>query len=223
MKKLLTLLVAGAVMATAQAAPVQTLTVNSNVLANVKNGSGVLDFDQFSAGLGTLLSVEVQLSSDLNGTFKIENKSRASGSDVTINAQNSVALSSAAFSLPTLANNYLNTVHEASYDNVDNYAGTSGQIITLAGQHASESMVFTDALTLAAFTGNGLVHATATGLGNTVFTSTAGNLHSSASSSFNAYGSVVYTYALPVPEPETYAMLLAGLGLMGAVLRKRKA
>jgi hypothetical protein len=27
--------------------------------------------------------------------------------------------------------------------------------------------------------------------------------------------------AAPVPEPETYAMLLAGLGLMGAVVRKR--
>ena len=27
----------------------------------------------------------------------------------------------------------------------------------------------------------------------------------------------------PVPEPETYAMLLAGLGLMGAVARRRKA
>jgi hypothetical protein len=26
----------------------------------------------------------------------------------------------------------------------------------------------------------------------------------------------------PVPEPESYAMLLAGLGLMGAVVRRRK-
>lgn len=29
-------------------------------------------------------------------------------------------------------------------------------------------------------------------------------------------------HAAPVPEPETYAMLLAGLGLMGAVTRRRK-
>ncbi|HKX53004.1 MAG TPA: FxDxF family PEP-CTERM protein [Nitrosospira sp.] len=26
----------------------------------------------------------------------------------------------------------------------------------------------------------------------------------------------------PVPEPETYAMLLAGLGLMGMMVRRRK-
>jgi hypothetical protein len=27
----------------------------------------------------------------------------------------------------------------------------------------------------------------------------------------------------PVPEPETYAMLLAGLGLMGVVARRRRS
>ena len=27
----------------------------------------------------------------------------------------------------------------------------------------------------------------------------------------------------PIPEPETYAMLLAGLGLMGAVVRRRSS
>ena len=32
-----------------------------------------------------------------------------------------------------------------------------------------------------------------------------------------------FIYAAPVPEPETYAMLLAGLGLIGAMSRRRKA
>ena len=31
-----------------------------------------------------------------------------------------------------------------------------------------------------------------------------------------------YDFATAVPEPETYAMLLAGLGLMGVVARRRK-
>lgn len=43
------------------------------------------------------------------------------------------------------------------------------------------------------------------------------------------YGSTEYSYGLvtgfittPVPEPETYALLLAGLGVMGAFARRRK-
>ena len=35
------------------------------------------------------------------------------------------------------------------------------------------------------------------------------------------YSFWVGTYAAPVPEPETYAMLLAGLGLMGTIARRR--
>jgi hypothetical protein len=30
------------------------------------------------------------------------------------------------------------------------------------------------------------------------------------------------TVSVPIPEPETYAMLLAGLGLLGVVARRRK-
>ena len=36
-------------------------------------------------------------------------------------------------------------------------------------------------------------------------------------------GDYVRVLVTPVPEPETYAMLLAGLGLMGAVARRRKS
>lgn len=35
-------------------------------------------------------------------------------------------------------------------------------------------------------------------------------------------GSAWYTPSAPVPEPETYAMLLAGIGLVGAIARRRK-
>lgn len=36
------------------------------------------------------------------------------------------------------------------------------------------------------------------------------------------YGFTVGAIATVVPEPETYAMLLAGLGLMGFIARRRK-
>ena len=34
--------------------------------------------------------------------------------------------------------------------------------------------------------------------------------------------SIALTGVLPVPEPETYAMFMAGLGLMGFIARRRK-
>ena len=39
----------------------------------------------------------------------------------------------------------------------------------------------------------------------------------------SAVGSSGYTYVAAVPEPETYAMLLAGLGLVGFVAKRRKS
>ena len=38
-----------------------------------------------------------------------------------------------------------------------------------------------------------------------------------------AYSGAIQLALAPVPEPETYAMLLAGLGLMGAVVRRRSS
>jgi hypothetical protein len=37
------------------------------------------------------------------------------------------------------------------------------------------------------------------------------------------YSGSIESISAPVPEPETYAMLLAGLGLMGAVVRRRSS
>jgi hypothetical protein len=36
-------------------------------------------------------------------------------------------------------------------------------------------------------------------------------------------GQLAVMSAAPVPEPETYALLIAGLGLMGTIVRCRKA
>jgi hypothetical protein len=36
-------------------------------------------------------------------------------------------------------------------------------------------------------------------------------------------GSISASAVSPIPEPESFAMLLAGLGLMGAVVRRRSS
>ena len=42
------------------------------------------------------------------------------------------------------------------------------------------------------------------------------------SSGLSSTNSIVFYVAHPVPEPETYAMMLAGLGLLGVMTRRRK-
>lgn len=62
------------------------------------------------------------------------------------------------------------------------------------------------------------------GLGNVdavSFTSFGGTAHAGYAGSQATFGLDTLTIAAAVPEPETYAMLLAGLGLMGAVARRR--
>lgn len=38
-----------------------------------------------------------------------------------------------------------------------------------------------------------------------------------------AYAGTISAFAVPVPEPETYAMMLAGLGMIGFMVRRRKS
>lgn len=53
---------------------------------------------------------------------------------------------------------------------------------------------------------------------------TYGNLRNASYNHLNAFNNwLAVTPAPPVPEPETYAMLLAGLGLIGSIARRRKA
>jgi hypothetical protein len=40
---------------------------------------------------------------------------------------------------------------------------------------------------------------------------------------FSGAGNMAYSQTAPIPEADTYAMLLAGLGVMGAVARRRKS
>src|SRR5207237_617439 len=103
------------------------------------------------------------------------------------------------------------------------YAGASGVTQSFAPPQYVNSQSFTDALTLAAFTGSGTLKVATTGESGADYIGN-GNFSRGLPTEIDTRAVVTYNYvAAPVPEPETYAMMLAGLGLMGFVLRKRKA
>jgi hypothetical protein len=88
-----------------------------------------------------------------------------------------------------------------SFDESTSYTATSLVVNYTNGGNASSAQSFTWTTNDFTFSGQQI------GAANAKFTS------------------AVLTYAAavtPVPEPETYAMLLAGLGLMGAIARRRK-
>jgi len=210
----------GAVMDASAGVPTQSYTVTSNTLSfTKKTGSGVLDLTQFNTALGTLQSVQVQLFSDFDSTIKVENTSKSSGSTIVGSTSATLTLTGLSQVLNVSGSH---TFTEAVYDNVTNFSGASGASFTLSGPATSTSTLYTDSATKLLFSAP--VHLSLTTSTGGGATGTSGNTASLILPNYDAYAKVTYTYApAPVPEPETYAMLLAGLGLVGAIARKRKA
>ena len=225
MKKLTTLLLAGTAMAGTNAyanVPTLSYTVNSNIIANAKGNTAGLDFSKFNTSLGTLESVQIQLFSDFTTSISVENLSKNSASTITGTVGDVLTLTTPTLT-QTLTSSGSHIFSEAKFDGVSNFAGTSGAVFTFSGAPFTSTTSYSDLATLTLFSGTGNINTGLKGTSSSSVIGTSGNTRSLVLPSFDAYGKVTYTYALPVPEPETYAMLLTGLGLMGALLHKRKS
>lgn len=221
MKKLtyIALVIAALGASAGASAKVLTYTVKSNVIANAKGSTAGLDFAKFDTSRGKLQAVQVQLFSDLGTVVSVENTSRKSTSTIVAKA-GSVLTFTVTGLTQTLTSSASHTFNEAIFDGTNDFGGTSGGVFSFNTPFSS-SASYTGANTLALFSGAGNLHAGLTGVSNSLVTGLSGNTRSLVVPAFDGYAKVTYVYA--VPEPETYALMLAGLSLIGVVRRRRKS
>lgn len=202
-----------------------TRSFSSNTVALTKTDwTDVLDLPQFNSALGNLQAVTLDLFGNLTGTAKAESLNNTAAS-ITLNLQATLQLRSPD-DLNTVLVQTMPLVQQsfsaASHDGVANYAGASGITYTGLAGNARQSATFTDAATLALFTGSGLLHAPVSALGASYYAGP-GNVITSFRTQAGAYATVTYQFTpSAVPEPGTWVLLLAGLGAIGLLSARRR-
>ena len=203
-----------------------TRSFSSNTVALTKTDwSDVLDLPQFDSTLGSLQAVTLDLFGSLTGTAKAESLNN-NAADITLNLQATLQLRS-----PDDLNSILvqtmplvqQSFSAASHDGVADYAGASGAAYTGLSSDAHQSATFNDAVTLALFTGNGLLHAPVSAKGASYY-SGPGNVITSFRTQAGAYATVSYHFAPgAMPERGSWKLLLSGLGAVVQLSARRRA
>lgn len=210
MKKLTKTLLASAAALLSMNAMAGSQSFDSTFFDVEGNGGGALTLPKFDGSLGVLTSVDVVLEDRLSGFLQVQNNGtvpytftssmtgvlNVTGTPITLSTTGSHDF----VNLPAGANN--------TYD-----IGT----VTDTFSHSYSGPL------LAALYGPGSITVNVDGSVTPNFGGPA-NVDFYSEGTIDAYAKITYNYTTaPVPEPETYAMLLAGLGLLGFIARKRKA
>jgi len=182
----------------------------SNTAYNIEEFDGDLALTKFDSALGTLTSVKFELFNTLSGSIRVTNSGATSGTfTVTAGGQIDVV------GKPLSASDSFTR----DFSLVPNQVG----FVELTPWTVSNSLTLLSSGDLSAFTGSGDYHALLTGESSADI-SGSGNAIYKPIIFLDGYAKVTYTYDVsPVPEPETYAMMLAGLGLLGFAARRRKS
>ena len=186
-----------------------------------------LDLNQFNPALGTLNSVTIELAATLSGSGGVENKQGLQPGTFFVQLDGNLYLdaSTAGAGLSFSRSLVNQTVTLAKYDRTTDLAGSSGTQWAYSVQ-GSQSRGFTDALQMAAFTGTGTVNAAL----SAAAVSTIGgpsNRFANFDTTVSGRVTVSYDYTLAavnaVPEPGTWALMAAGLGMVLMLASRRRA
>jgi len=232
MKKTLHMAVAGALLSLAMAAAQAATSSGGSVtiIDVTHSGASSASFSAFDTSLGSLQSVTFTFTSTISGVSVAGNKSAVAASS-TVGSGAQLTLTVAGVSTPIVVDTvHYETLSLAANTNPGGAVSVPALVAALknpaapvpsyAGRASYTGEIVTGSSTitnLSAFTGSSAISALASG----VFAgSGSGNVIYGGSSFVDTTISLTYNYA-PVPEPETYGMLLAGLGVMGMLARRK--
>ena len=207
-------LVAAVMSLSVQAATSGPFTTSTPIPSTLTDWSGSLAFPQFNSALGTLNSVELDLSATFTTTLTVSNSS-PDGSSGTVKTE-------VQFTVQDIGGNLVPHVPDVVGPDFAYSLGAGGNATSgLLSKSGSDSETYTLSAILTEFTGGGSIVLPASTFTQTLLANTGGNTSASQITDGSLTGDVIYNYTA-VPEPSTIGLVVVGLlGVLG--IRRRKA
>ena len=213
LNKLSQVLLAAACFASA-AAHADVKTYTSTPVANSPTDlTEVLSFQQFDSSLGTLQSISITVASKIDAQISITDLILSSHAPQYVSAKVGVELF---LQRPTDGSNILQLSEEVLSGGITLHGNDSGVLHKVWNVTGSQSLGAAD---FGLFTGGGYVYAP---FQVNALSSWSGD---DADVEFTTYAtgsaSITYNYIAAVPEPETYGMMLLGMGVVAFAARRK--